>query len=432
MSAVPTPNLAPPADEPRSNAQNGQTIMAFAASLLLHTVLLAVMAAITWVVVHDNDRDVVLEFGGGGGGGGSPGGGQGVSSAGAGNPGGQAQADSAIAAIQMPTAPAPSMEGLSDLALINAPMPDASGLAVSANADPALSAFGTSTGGFGVSTGMGSGTGSGVGPGDGSGTGGGSGSGAGPGVGAGVGPGLNGLLGDMRRRGLDVVFVIDATDSMAPYIGQSKERLREIVSVVTSLISGADTGQPNSKKDFIRFGLVAFKDYGDEYGIEATKAVPISAEISSLEKTLNDVVAGGGADYPEPLHEALRVATAKNMGWNKQRKNVIILVTDTSCHSLGRKMALQEAQQFVKQFAGQINVIDVGQEEKTMDDGRIIPPRETVLPDLLNIAKSGGGSAFLLREEKLFWRHLIVSIFGQRYEQDIEQIINRYAKPAAK
>ncbi len=63
MSAVPTPNLAPPANETRPNPQTGQTIMAFVASILLHTVLLAIMAAITWVVVHENDRDVVLECG---------------------------------------------------------------------------------------------------------------------------------------------------------------------------------------------------------------------------------------------------------------------------------------------------------------------------------------------------------------------------------
>ena len=118
----------------------------------------------------------------------------------------------------------------------------------------------------------------------------------------------------MRRRGLDVVFVLDATDSMAPYIGQSKERLKEVVSVVTSLINGASGTTTGARKDFMRFGLVAFKDYGDEYGIEATRSVPLATEIATVQKMLDDIVAGGGADAPEPLHDALRAATAKNMG----------------------------------------------------------------------------------------------------------------------
>jgi hypothetical protein len=54
--------------------------------------------------------------------------------------------------------------------------------------------------------------------------------------------------------------------------------------------------------------------------------------------------------------------------------------------------------------------------------------RETVREDLQRIAQEGNGSAFLLEDDREFWRHLIVSIFGRRYEQDVQQLVDKYVK----
>ncbi|MGB7160716.1 MAG: vWA domain-containing protein, partial [Tepidisphaeraceae bacterium] len=284
-------------------------------------------------------------------------------------------------------------------------------------------------------TGIGSGAGSGTGPGTGSGVGGGSGSGTGPGTGSGSGPGLGGVLDEMKTKGLDVVFILDASASMLPYIEQSKKRLHQIVAVVNSLVHGAKVTEGVTGKSGIRFGIVAFKDYGDEYGIEATRALPLTADIAKLKSAIDEISAGGGGDIPEPLHDALRAATAKSIGWSRQRKSVIVMVTDAPCHGLGRQMAMEEARAFAKQIGGQINVIDVGGVIETNVAGTATTTqpaavqrqaRTGILPDLQAIAREGGGSAFLLQDDQAFWRHLIVSIFGQRFEQDIQQIIDTY------
>jgi len=189
-------------------------------------------------------------------------------------------------------------------------------------------------------------------------------------------------------------------------------------------------------KSGIRFGIVAFKDYGDEYGIEATRSLPLTTDIAKLQKALDDVAAGGGGDIPEPLNEALKAATSSKMGWSRQRKSVIVMVTDAPCHSLTRDMAIQEARGFAKQIGGQINVIDVGgvipSSGATTQQGSQTQARTGVLADLQGIAREGGGFAFLLADEQAFWRHLIVSIFGQRFEQDIQQIIDTYVKQPPK
>jgi Mg-chelatase subunit ChlD len=235
---------------------------------------------------------------------------------------------------------------------------------------------------------------------------------AAPGAGLldGTSPGFGKFIGDLRGTGLDVVLVLDATDSMSPYIEQAKLRLHAILNVIIGLV-------PNA-----RVGMVAYKDYGDEYGPEAVKVMPISSDFQAVRKFIDEIVAGGGGDIPEPIHEALAAATnSRRMAWNPRRKRIIILVGDSPVHTSGRRAAYSLAAAF-SHDGGVINVIDTG------GTGAPTVARTTLQADLQRIAKDGGGEAFLLRDADAFWRHLIVSVFGQRYEQDINVIIERFTK----
>lgn len=239
-----------------------------------------------------------------------------------------------------------------------------------------------------------------------------------PGGGVGVGIGLldgtssgfGDYIGQLRGTGLDVVLVLDATDSMSPYIEQAKKRLHQILDVITGLVPGA------------RIGMVAYKDYGDDYGPTAVRVMPITAEVASIRKFIDGITAGGGADLPEPIHEAVRAAADYDaMGWRRRCRRVVILVGDSSCHPSGRKEAFAAAAAFAK-GGGTMSVIDVGGASAA---GR---PRTTVQPDLARVAADGGGEAFLLTDVDAFWRYLVVSIFGQRFEQDVGLIIKKLVK----
>jgi Mg-chelatase subunit ChlD len=233
--------------------------------------------------------------------------------------------------------------------------------------------------------------------------------------------GMDDVLRDIRSRGLDVCFVLDATESMDRCIEQSKKRFADVVAIVTKMVGHGDATSSASRIAPIRFGLVAFKDYGDDYGVGATRQLPLTGDTKKLQAALDEVMAGGGGDLPEPIDQALRVATDNRMGWNRRRRNVIILVTDAPVHSTGRDAAFKLASGFAKQAGGEINAIDVG---GAPGEKRV---RNSVLPDLNRIAENGGGSAFLLADEQAFWRHLIVSMFGQRYESDVQAIVDQYA-----
>ena len=175
---------------------------------------------------------------------------------------------------------------------------------------------------------------------------------------------------------------------------------------------------PKRPANRARFGVVAFKDYGDEYGSNATKRLELTSDTEKVKRFLDGIVAGGGADTPEPIHEALKVATnVKRMGWRRNRESVIVLVGDAPVHSGGRSEAVKHARQFADRLDGSISVIDVGGND-----------RNTPLPDFERIARVGNGSAFLLEDDQAFWRHLIVTVFGQRFEQDVQQIVERFAE----
>ncbi len=109
--------------------------------------------------------------------------------------------------------------------------------------------------------------------------------------------GFGEYVGTLRGKGLDIVLVLDATDSMTPYITQAKQRLHQVMDVVTALV--------NSNA---RVGVVAYKDYGDEYGPTAVKVLPLSGNVQTVHAFLNDLVAGGGGDEPEPILQALKAA----------------------------------------------------------------------------------------------------------------------------
>ncbi|MEM7627731.1 MAG: vWA domain-containing protein [Planctomycetota bacterium] len=228
----------------------------------------------------------------------------------------------------------------------------------------------------------------------------------------GIGPGVAEGLGQLGRRGLDVVFVLDATESMRDEISQAKDRVRDIHAVVTGLLSGDDGPARN-----VRFGVVAFKDFGDDYGLDATRTLPLNNDPEQLEAFLDRVFVDGGGDIPEPIHLALEAATDTKMGWErKKRHHIIVLVTDAPVHSNGRKQARATAERFVKKHGGVTNVIDVATD------------RDHILADLEAIAAAGGGRAFRVEDEETFWRDLVVSIFPKRFAHDVAMIVERYAK----
>src|SRR5262249_48028612 len=94
--------------------------------------------------------------------------------------------------------------------------------------------------------------------------------GIGPAIG-GIGGGFGDYVGGLRKVGLDVVLVIDATDSMQFVIDTVKARLIKLITSLRAMV-------PTS-----RIGIVAYRDKGDEF---VTKWVDLSFSTGKLQDFL--------------------------------------------------------------------------------------------------------------------------------------------------
>lgn len=119
---------------------------------------------------------------------------------------------------------------------------------------------------------------------------------------------------------LDVVFMIDTTGSMGDEIQVVKDTVREMVAKIAS-------GKPTPQA---RFGLVLYRDRGDQY---VTKMTKLTYEIDELVEAIKAIEAGGGGDYPESLVEALHVAVSK-MNWDADEnvEKTLFVICDAPPH----------------------------------------------------------------------------------------------------
>ena len=92
----------------------------------------------------------------------------------------------------------------------------------------------------------------------------------------------------------------------------------------------------------LRVGFVAFKDRGDAY---LTLTFPLSpmtqGNVGQVVEFVGRMSADGGGDDPEPVDEALRVATA--MPWRGEAQGRILVVGDAPARPSGRGRALELA-----------------------------------------------------------------------------------------
>lgn len=116
---------------------------------------------------------------------------------------------------------------------------------------------------------------------------------------------------------LDLVFILDTTGSMSEEIEQLRSSI-EIINLNLSLIT----------KSPIRYGLVLFRDKGDEY---ITKHVPFTSNLEKFKQELETVAAKGGGDKPEDLQSALKVAI-QELQWNPNALKIGYIITDAGPH----------------------------------------------------------------------------------------------------
>ena len=118
---------------------------------------------------------------------------------------------------------------------------------------------------------------------------------------------------------LDLVFLIDATGSMADEIDKLKASLQSIAREVAQLPSKPD----------LCFGLVAYRDKGDQFLL---RSHDFTNDLNAFQGVLNALRAGGGGDYPEAMSEALH-ETVHQLNWRGDgATRMVVLLADAPPH----------------------------------------------------------------------------------------------------
>ena len=122
------------------------------------------------------------------------------------------------------------------------------------------------------------------------------------------------------RPAVEVAFVLDTTGSMSGLIAGAKQKIWSIANQIMS-------GKP---RPTVRFGLIGYRDQGDEY---VTKVFDLTTNIDKIYEELTEFKAQGGGDTPEHVNKALAEAVDK-MTWTTDRKalKIIFLVGDAPPH----------------------------------------------------------------------------------------------------
>lgn len=126
-------------------------------------------------------------------------------------------------------------------------------------------------------------------------------------------------VGQTEKAQLDLVFLIDATGSMADEIGKLKASLRSIAAEVARLPSQPD----------LCFGLVAYRDKGDAFLL---RSHDFTNDLSAFQGVLNALQADNGGDYPEAMNEALH-ETVHKLSWRGSgTTRLVVLLADAPPH----------------------------------------------------------------------------------------------------
>jgi Mg-chelatase subunit ChlD len=128
---------------------------------------------------------------------------------------------------------------------------------------------------------------------------------------------------------LDFMLVMDATGSMGDEMTYLSSEFRSIVNTVKSQFPAVST----------RFGLIVYRDLGDEYVV---RSFDFTDSVETMQVQLAAQRADGGGDYPEAMEQALeRVNQSQWRGGNTLR--LVFLVADAPPHPEKLEAALAQA-----------------------------------------------------------------------------------------
>jgi len=132
-------------------------------------------------------------------------------------------------------------------------------------------------------------------------------------------PQIDAIISRATGKSLDFVLCVDVTDSMMNGVDELKAKLPELLRRRAGGFAPA------------RFGIVAYKDYFEEY---LYKRLGFETDLGAFSDDLNSLTCGGGRDIPEAVYEGVYAALTE-FPWAAESR-IVVLVGDAPPHPFPR------------------------------------------------------------------------------------------------
>ncbi|HLM74424.1 MAG TPA: FHA domain-containing protein, partial [Polyangiaceae bacterium] len=123
-------------------------------------------------------------------------------------------------------------------------------------------------------------------------------------------------LRDRIRGELDLVFLVDATSSMGPFIEEAKRRLIDLIDAV----------QASPLCRSLRLGLVSYRDHEPQEASYTSRAVPLTSDAGAIRTAVLELTAAGGGDGPEAVTDGL--ADLVRLDWRPSAVRAVVWIGD--------------------------------------------------------------------------------------------------------
>ena len=135
------------------------------------------------------------------------------------------------------------------------------------------------------------------------------------------------------RYNVDLVFCIDATNSMEGLIDKVKENALNFYDDLTKKM-----GLKEKSIQTLRIRIIAFRDYyydGEDEAMLVTDFFDMASQAEDFRACVSCIEAKGGGDDPEDGLEALAYAMKSDWCREGNKRHVIVVWSDDGTHALG-------------------------------------------------------------------------------------------------
>jgi hypothetical protein len=191
---------------------------------------------------------------------------------------------------------------------------------------------------------------------------------------------LRNRIDELRRRGVEVAFVVDATGSMQSFIDRARVTIDAIAGDLARVVPG------------VRLAIVAYRDTGDDWTTRHTEFADHPWLVSNF---LLELEASGGMrttpDFEEAVEAGLGVAI-EQLQWTEGARRVILLVGDAPWHEEDNGDVMSLARAFARGDESEIHTVHVMATDNGQPSRAALRTREA----WSKLAKSGDGMSFEL------------------------------------